>query len=118
MQWWYGPGWKWQAQKFNDRLEGTTDFFSISLLMKSLFQPFRQISSGKVEGSLDERLRAIFDKLLSRLIGAGIRLVIVGVGLITILIHTLIGFTMLLLWVVVPFLPVIGVVLMLSGWTP
>lgn len=117
IQWWYGDGWKRRMHLISSHLEGTMDLFSIALLLKTLFQPFRQISAGKVQGSLDERLRAIADKLISRAIGAGIRLVIIAIGLVTIMLHMLIGLVILVGWAVVPALPIVGVVLIFTGWT-
>lgn len=116
IQWWYGDGWKWRTRLVRARLEDTIDFFSITLLLKTLFQPFRQISAGKVEGSLDERLRALADKLISRVIGAGIRLVIIAVGVIAITIHVLLGCIILIGWAIVPALPIAGIILMFTGW--
>lgn len=98
-----------------NRLDGTMDYFSIDLLLKTLFTPFRQISAGRVDGPIGVQMRALVDKLFSRVIGAIVRLMILIVGGITILLQAVFGIVLLVLWGIVPFAPIIGVVLSISG---
>jgi len=116
--WWYTAGWRHRAVMLGERLAATMDYFSIDLLLKTLFSPFRQISAGSVQGSLNAQIQALGDKIISRMIGMMIRLVMIFIGSITILFHAVIGTVLLLLWAVVPLLPVVGVVLALTGWIP
>ena len=44
--WWYGAGWRERARMIIERLAKAYDFFSLDLLIKTLFAPFRQISAG------------------------------------------------------------------------
>jgi hypothetical protein len=101
-----------------ERLAATTDFFSIDLLLRTFFSPFRQISAGKVDGSLNVQLHAFFDRLISRAIGAMIRLFMIIVGLVAIISYAVIGFLLVILWAVVPLLPFIGIGLAVTGWMP
>jgi hypothetical protein len=94
------------------------DYFSIDLLIGTLFAPFRQISAGKTTGSLDVQLHAFFDRLISRCIGAVMRIFMVVVGTIAIILHAVIGGLFLVTWAVIPLLPVIGVMLFVVGWIP
>lgn len=116
VQWWYGDGWRERARIVNGQLAGTMDYFSIELLLKTLFSPFRQISAGKVDGPLGVKMRAVADKLISRMIGALVRLVILCIGVVTIALQAIIGIIVLLGWAAVPVLPVVGLVLMVIGW--
>ena len=118
LRWWYTDGWRKRVLLVSHRLDGTLDYFSMDLLLKTLFSPYRQISAGKVEGSLEVQLRALVDKLFSRVIGAFIRLIILLVGVITILLTVIIGFLMLVVWALIPLLPVIGAILTVIGRTP
>lgn len=118
VQWWYGDGWRQRAKMVSARLDSTVDYFSIELLLKTLFSPFRQISAGKVDGPLGVKLRAFADRMISRVIGAMIRLVILVIGVITIFLQALIGIIILIGWAFVPALPIVGVVMMVVGWTP
>lgn len=114
-RWWYVDGWKQQAKSVSMRIDGTMDYFSFSLLLKTLFSPFRQISAGGVDGTLQVKLRAFVDKLFSRIIGAVVRLLIMATGLVALVIQVVLSLAYLLLWELIPLLPVIGVVLVFVG---
>jgi hypothetical protein len=94
------------------------DYFSIGLLLKTLFSPFRQISAGQVRGPLAVQMRAFFDRLISRLIGAMVRITIMIVGLVAIFFSVIIGVIGLILWAFIPLLPIVGLILWLIGWMP
>ena len=114
-RWWYTDGWKQRTVKMATNLEGTLDYFSMDLLIKTLFQPFRQISTGSVDGPLEVKLRAMLDRLFSRIIGAIIRILLMLTGIIALLLQTLLTFVVLLGWALVPVLPVVGMVLAIVG---
>lgn len=118
LQWWYGAGWLARARLIGDRLTKTFDYFSIDLLLKTWFSPFRQISAGGVRGPLGVQLRAWFDRLISRLIGAGVRTVMIVIGLGWILIQSALGVIELLTWLILPVFPVLGAIMMTVRWTP
>jgi hypothetical protein len=83
------------------------DFFSIGLLLKSLFAPFRQISVGRVQGSLDTKMRAWADRQISRGIGAMVRLAVIFFGLLATLMMVIVGVALFILWPLVPIVPFI-----------
>lgn len=118
LSWWYGAGWRQRFVILKERLANTLDYFSIDLLAKTLFSPFRQISAGKVNGPLGVKLQAFLDRLVSRMIGAMVRSTMIVVGVGAIVLHSVIGSIVVVFWVVVPLLPVIGIVLFVSGWIP
>ena len=60
-------------------------------------------------------MRALIDRLFSRLIGAFVRSLLLVVGGVTIALQAVLALVMILLWLLVPFLPVAGIVLMISG---
>jgi len=101
-----------------EHLAALVDYFSIDLLLRTLFSPFRQISAGKVQGPLGVQLRAWLDRLVSRGIGAMIRLFMIVIGALAMIVATLIYSVGVVLWAVVPLLPVIGIILGVSGWVP
>lgn len=117
LRWWYIDGWRRRARIVATQIDGVIDYFSIDLLIKTLFSPFRQISAGKVDGPLGIQLRAFADRLISRIIGAMIRTVLLLLGLIAIAAQVLFGGATLLLWAFVPLLPFAGLILALMGWT-
>jgi hypothetical protein len=118
LRWWYTDGWRQRMRLVANRLDGTIDYFSIDLLLKTLFAPFRQISAGKVDGPLGVQMRALLDKLFSRVIGAFVRLIILVIGGVVIGVQTVLGVVILLGWMLVPLLPLVGIILMIIGRTP
>ncbi len=116
--WWYGAGWKQYAFLVRERLAQDMDYFSIGLLLQTLFSPFRQISAGQVNGSLAVRWRAFVDRLVSRCIGAIIRLGLIIIGFMWITAVTIFGGVSLIIWAFIPILPIVGLVLAMIGWTP
>lgn len=111
LRWWYGDGWRQRARLVALRLDGTIDYFSVDLLVKTLFAPYRQISAGKVDGPLGVQMRALVDRLFSRVIGAVIRLIILLIGGIAIGLQALLGVVILAGWALVPLIPLFGIVL-------
>lgn len=117
-RWWYGEGLMGQLKAAERRISGTADYFSVGLLLKTLFSPFRQISAGRVDGPLAVQWRAWLDKLISRLVGAAIRTVTIIAGLITLLLQSILLLILLLSWLLLPLLPIAGLVMSFSGWLP
>lgn len=118
LSWWYGAGWRQRFTILKERLANTMDYFSIDLLARTLFAPFRQISAGKVSGPLSVKIHAFFDRLVSRVIGAMVRSTMIVIGIGAIFIHSILGLITVIAWAFVPFLPLIGVLLFISGWIP
>ena len=113
--WWYGKGWLSQIQIIKRRLIISIDFFSISILLSTLFDPFRQISAGSAGVSVKEQFEAFFDKTLSRIIGMFVRIAMIIVGSLVIVAQIVFGIILLILWLAVPAFPVIGLLLWISG---
>lgn len=118
LTWWYGDGWRERAGLIRHRIASTNDYFSVGLLLTTLFAPFRQISAESVSGSLAVEMRAFFDKLISRIIGAIVRSFMIIFGLVVILLQVLFGGLVLVTWAIVPAFPIIGLLMMVIGWVP
>lgn len=118
LSWWYGAGWRQRVVILHERLAKTIDYFSIDLLAKTLFAPFRQISAGQVNGSLDVKMRAFFDRIISRMIGMLIRSFMILMGICAIVIHSVLGAVTVVMWAFIPLLPLVGVLFSISGWVP
>lgn len=118
LSWWYGGGWKARIDALREQLVSSYDYFSIGMLLSTLFAPYKQISAGSVSGPIGVRWRAFVDRLMSRIIGAFVRLLFVVVGCAWLMIQSVFGALVVVLWGFVPFVPLIGFVLMLSGWVP
>lgn len=114
-QWWYGNGLlQYIRQSFLGVLR-TADFFSVGLLLKTLLNPFRQISAAPVGGDLSVQLSAFFDKMFSRVIGAVVRSMVIIIGILMILLRFLWMILGIIMWLALPLMPFIGIILWQLG---
>ncbi len=118
LSWWYKNGWADQIQTLKDRLESSADFFSVGQLVSTIFAPFRQISAGKVSGSVGDQLRAFLDRTVSRFVGAAVRIFMIIFGLTTMFIQITFGVAVIIIWPVIPLFIVIGLIMLIIGWVP
>lgn len=116
--WWYGLGWRSQIKRIKFSIQRTSDFFSISLLAKTLFAPFRQISADATGNDIGSRFRAWGDRMFSRIIGAVMRTFMIIFGMITLFLILLVSLIRLILWPAVPLLPIVGLILMINIGAP
>lgn len=93
------------------------DFFSIGLLFRTLFNPFKQISAGSTHGSMPAQLSAFFDRLFSRVFGGFMRTLIIIVGIVAIVCRLVWTVFSVILWTLLPIMPIGGIVLWLTGVT-
>lgn len=119
ISWWYGEGWVSQWRRIGRRFMGTLNFFSIGQLLETLFSPFRQISANTAsDGSFGGAVRAFFDQLISRIIGSIVRLITIMAGTVVIVFQAIYETVIMLVWWVVPVLPIVGLVMFAIGWVP
>lgn len=117
--WWYAHGWSIFMQKIRAKLSDVTDFFSMSDLIRTLFQPFRQISAAtaSADSSLDLKFHMFVDRLISRLIGFFSRLLLLIAGSLIIILGGIISLALVILWPLIPLAPVAGIILTIIGVT-
>jgi hypothetical protein len=118
ISWWYGRGWQVQFGRVKARLVATIQFFSIGQLFATLFSPFRQISAGKTKGSLGTVMRAFVDQLISRVIGAFVRLFTIIAGIIVLFVQCVVEVIVLIFWLFLPLFPIAGLIMFAIGWVP
>ncbi len=106
--WWYTTGWLTLIRKMGIRIAGVLSFFSVGELAGSLFAPFRQISAGSVQGSLNVKFHAWLDQLFSRAIGAVVRLLLIFAGLIIAMAMAVLAVIVIVIWPLLPVLPLVG----------
>jgi hypothetical protein len=122
IRWWYGAGFATRIRDLRMSYIKTYDNFSISISLRHFFSPFRQIAASAnistANTPLDEKMRIFFDDLISRFIGALMRtfVIIAGLGALTLL--SVYAFLAVAWHLFAPILPVVGVLLMLSGVIP
>ena len=90
--------------------------FSISLLLRTLFSPFKRMREERKKGGLkfEDWGGAIIINLLMRLIGSLVRSVIIIAGIIFIIFIIFIGATAFLLWLILPALVIFLIIFGLS----
>ena len=117
LTWWYAKGWSVFIRKILNFMTNIVDFFSMDSLLRTLFQPFRQISAAaaNADSSLDLKFHMFIDRLVSRAVGFVSRLFLLIVGLIIIIGGGLISLILIIIWPLVPFLPIIGIILSVMG---
>lgn len=117
--WWYSKGWRVFIKKVGHTFSNVTDFFSMDSLIRTLFKPFRQISAGSAhEGaSLELKFHMFIDRLISRVVGFFSRLTLLIAGTIIILFEGILSVIFILLWPIVPLIPIVGIVLTIMGVT-
>lgn len=72
MRWWYTTGWMHAAHRISTWTLGVYHTFSVGILLRTLFAPWRRIIS--IPGrSIDARIHAAFDNFISRCIGCIVR---------------------------------------------
>jgi hypothetical protein len=80
--WWFGEGWRQVAKRGWQRLVGVSHLFSLPILIRTLWAPWRRIVTYP-GASIDAKLRAMGDNMVSRCIGFTVRtLVLIAAGLI------------------------------------
>ncbi len=118
LSWWYSEGWLEQISLTKRSFIKLADKFSIRMLLKTLFAPFRQFSVG-VLAAFPPSLPSLFaDKLISRLVGSVMRLVMVFVGTLALIIYAIISVLRLVGWPLLPLAPVLGLILLVSVGAP
>ena len=117
LEWWYNAGFKRQIRLLVFRVESVIDMFSIRSLVKTWLAPYKQISASieQSDNSFAIQIRHMFDNLISRAVGAVVRTFMIIFGLLTTGLLVVINFIFLGFWLVVPFLPIIGLLLFVAG---
>jgi hypothetical protein len=114
VRWWYGNGYKALLRGIGAQIRRLVATFSLPLLIRTLGAPWRRIISYG-GGSLGDRMRALLDNVISRCVGLVVRCIVILSAGIAIAGVALGGFALLILW---PFLPFIGVALIIRGIFP
>lgn len=109
--WWFTEGWRGFGRTLIEKMRGALSFFSFGALIRTLFAPFRQISAN--EGGA--ALQVFLDRLVSRLVGAVVRIFLMVAGIIVFAIEVVLSLLLMVGWPLVPFLPAICVILTVTG---
>ncbi len=111
--WWYGRGWREVANSFVSRLQGVASTFSVTQLLRTLFQPWRRIITYPGD-SLADKFHAWADNVFSRAIGFVVRLIVLFAALVLTIVVATFSLVELIIW---PVLPIAVPVLIIMGLT-
>lgn len=115
IQWWYGHGWMGQLASGRSRIAWIIESFSVGILARTLFDPWKQIISftGR-DASLDMKFRAGVDNFVSRIVGVLVRLCVLIAASVCVLFSLLLSIALFAVWPLIPIVP-IGLVLVSLG---
>lgn len=99
-KWWYGPGWAIVWHNSLARLRHVGQSFSIKLLIRTLFAPWRRISmSGR---SLDGKIQAAVSNGVGRLVGFTVRVIVLLTAGMVFVVFAIFGLFSIVLWPLIP----------------
>jgi hypothetical protein len=99
--WWYGKGWSGAMHGAGKRINNVNRAFSVPLLLKTMFSPWRRIVSYPGSG-LEAHMRALADNLVSRIVGFVVRLLVLIAALLLIGALLVGSLVELLIWPLLP----------------
>lgn len=114
MRWWYGPGWLKLANRSFGLIKAIGLSFSVPLLLRTLFAPWKRIISSSGNSVIDG-LRALLDNLISRCVGLAVRVLTLLAATFCMVIAGAVSLAALLVW---PFLPLAAIALIIRGLLP
>lgn len=106
LDWHYSEGIKYYWKTLQLSILRTHHYYSIPLLVETLFAPWKRLAtSDKSPGfDLQKRFEAFTFNLVSRIMGAIVRLVLLFVGIFVVLFTGLTGLLGFLFWILIPYL--------------
>jgi hypothetical protein len=111
LAWWYGTGWLTIMRNAQKRLLKTARMFSLPILLRTLFAPWRRIITYP-GASFDAHMRALFDNLVSRAVGFTVRIFVLIAAAVVLSVVGLVVFIEIIAW---PLIPVAIVVALIKG---
>ena len=113
-QWWYGPGWKSQLEAIAGRARSLSEVFSIGILLRTLFAPWKQVVSGtRSDQSVKIKLSAGVDNVVSRLVGFAMRSIVLLVAVLSLIVVVTVSLVIAIIW---PTLPALALFLIPLGF--
>jgi hypothetical protein len=101
LTWWYGKGWLELVRGIRHRIKRTYLGFSVDILLRTLFAPWRRIVAAESDNIIDQ-LRGLIDNLISRFVGLAVRLLALATAGIVLIGTIVIGGILILFWPITP----------------
>jgi ATP-dependent Clp protease ATP-binding subunit ClpC len=105
LSWFYSKGLDYYLKTWSDSINWVLHYFSLGLLLKTLFSPWKRLIEEDVGPGFDfQRKFEIFTfNLISRGIGAVVRLVLFFVGIVAVVFYCIGGAIGFVFWMALPF---------------
>ena len=114
LAWWYRRGWAQVANNAQERLGKVSHLFSVPILIRTWFSPWRRIISYPGAG-IDAQVRAMTDNFVSRLVGFTVRSIVLLTAGIMLAGCAVLAFVQLIVWPLLPPAVVVSVILGIIG---
>lgn len=101
LAWWYLKGWVQAWHEIPETLYKVQQAFTLPVLFRTLFSPWKQITSSGGR-SLDEKIRSMIDNLLSRAVGFFVRFFVLLAALFTLATVTVFTVMLAVVWPAIP----------------
>lgn len=111
--WWYGQGWIHLAKNARKRIIGTSNMFSVPILIRTLFAPWKRIITYP-GASIDAKIRAFGDNMVSRAVGFTVRLLVLFTAAIMLIFVSIAAVAEISTW---PLVPIAALIMLVKGIT-
>ncbi len=112
IKWWYSAGWKLRLSSTTTHVKRWVDYFSVDILLKTMFAPWRQNAFSARPGSgLQGKVRVFFDNLVSRMVGFFVRVSVLIAAFFTVIFVFIFNIVVFLIWPFIPISPILVVVI-------
>ena len=116
LRYWYGVEVPQSPRRLHGLILLTADAFSMPLLLRTLFVPWRKDVVSARGRALQERIRIFWYNLIAVLVGFFVRLFVLAIASFAVGLIIFVGSILMLLWIILPALPIVlfffGVVLL------
>ena len=110
-KWWYGEGWSMGWKKLGSLIQSIARAFSVRLLVRTLFSPWRRVVAAKSRG-ISGTFQAAIDNAVGRFIGFSVRCAVLVTAAIGVVLLAVFGGIFLIVW---PLLPGIAIACIVVG---
>jgi hypothetical protein len=114
LRWWYEAGWLQAIHRITSWPLGVERHFSVSLLAKTLFAPWRRIVSGGGR-SLDAKIHDALDNFVSRCVGFVVRFMVLLAALAGMLAALVFGTLSAIVWPLLPLFVIYCLIRSITG---
>jgi len=104
LSWWYSRGWAWVVERILGRFKVINEVFSVGILLRTLFAPWKQIQTAK---TFQNFFQSTLDNFISRMIGAVVRIGMLLTAMVLSLLVLTIGLALVIVWPMIPLLIIV-----------